>query len=334
MVLRRIDTGAIVTLEPTPPAPAVQTRSVAPPSPARTIRPPRRPEDAEVAAPIPLTRLHTPRAPFRSAIDLPSREEPSFRETTSASLPPLVATLPPVAQPIYLPASVTNPGARMFSALAVPAWMGRVSLHGALAIIGAVIVLGGVAVGRRIVSGERADQPRATAAAAVVASPPSRVPVAVPVVSAVEPVVARGKTEMEGWTPAASVESLPRATPSTVAVQPGARPVTAVQLPAPSQPAVQAPKPPPTPAAVASAVPALAGQASPLASPTPSSTPAAQAASAAGDVAVHEGAKDSPATEPPQGEPAPAPAAPTEVQEDPLMKAMRESIKEDEARRR
>jgi hypothetical protein len=51
-------------------------------------------------------------------------------------------------------------------------------------------------------------------------------------------------------------------------------------------------------------------------------------------VAVHEGAKDSPATEPPQGEPAPAPAAPTEVQEDPLMKAMRESIKEDEARRR
>jgi hypothetical protein len=319
MVLRKIDTGAIVTRETS--APTVQTRSVEPPPATRTMRPPRQ-EDAEIAAPIPLTRLHTPRAPFRSAIDLPSREEPSFRETTSASLPPLVATLPPVAQPIYLPASVTGAGGRS-------PW-GRVSLHGALAIIGAVIVLGGVAVGKHIVSDEGPGHSR-SAAAALVASPPSPVTaVSVPAATAVEAVVARPQSEMEGWTPAAAVESLPRATPVAVAEQPGARAASAVQHLAPSQPAVQPPKPQPAPAA-ASAASALAGQASALAGSAPAATPEAPAAGTAakeqpGDVAVHEGSKDSPATEPAQGET--APAAPAEVQEDPLMKAMRDSVNE------
>jgi hypothetical protein len=180
MVLRRIDTGAIISSAPsaalpvhartvTQPeatsAPAVAARAIAPPL-AGTIRPPRRDEDAEVAAPIPLTRLQTPRAPFRSAIDWPSpisatsRDEPSVRETTSGSLPPLVATLPPVAQPIYLPASVTSPGGPL-------AWLGRMSVDafstrgaGALAVVAAVIVLGGVAVGKRIVSTEGAAASR------------------------------------------------------------------------------------------------------------------------------------------------------------------------------
>jgi hypothetical protein len=250
-------------------------------------------------------------------MDLPSatsRDESSIRETTGASLPPLVATLPPVAQPIYLPAAVRNAWGR--------GWTSRASLNGALVALAMSIVLGGVVVGRRIVSAEGPAVPGNSAAFA--AAPPAVAAPALPaaVQGPVQPVEATGGSEL---TPVTTVESLPRATAPAVQAAP--------QRPAPPAVAVQSAGPAQNTARPTSAAP----------SPSPAS-PAPVAKSAARDErnVVHDDAKDLPETEESHtasaenAAPATAivPQTPAEVQEDPLVKAVREDIKEEESRRR
>jgi hypothetical protein len=175
---------------------------------------------------------------------------------------------------------------------------------GALAVVAAVIVLGGVAVGKHIVSAEGAAVSRiAPLSPPAVQSLPGLAvqPAPLPAVTAVQPVVAHPQSELEGMMPTASVESLPR-------VAPGA-------WPAPASPAQH---------------PALSTPLPVVAAPAPG--PAAKTPRQA---AVHDDAKDSPEIEKSLSESAAAPVvAPAAVEEDPLVKAVRDDIQEEEARHR
>jgi len=165
MVLRKIG-QTLSPLPPLPPLPSTATSLAAPALPSQraatariarpassTVRPPPPPDSDpnEPAAPIPLTRLHTPRPRFRSAIDFPAyapgpaADEGSVRESSSTTLPPLVASLPPPAGPLYLPA----PPAGSFGSRA-SSRAKAMARSGAVAFVALVVVVAGVAVGRRV----------------------------------------------------------------------------------------------------------------------------------------------------------------------------------------
>ncbi len=319
MVLRKIGQATPLPSPASPASPAprtAQARSSIVPTPS-TILPPAANEDA--AVPIPLTRLHTPRPRFRSAIDLsplPGGDESPVRETSTSTLPPLVASLPPVSPPIYVPAP--SRGARS------GAHVGPMMVLGAAAAIAALAILGGVVVGRRIsppalparvAASEMA--PPVAADAPVVSPPPA---IALPPAASVAAHATSeqaGAIAVDGVTP---VENLPK-----VAVEPQARLVPVYARPA-ARPVAS-----PSPAAVPATV----------AAPAAPKTEAVVRAKAAVEAAGQDGAKNpvspdegaSP-LQPSQATQTTQATKPAEPDVDPLVKAVRDDIQEEEAARK
>ncbi len=286
-----------------------------------TVRPPPPPDSDP--GPIPLTRLHTPRPRFRSAIDFPAHashghaaaavEEPRVHETSSTSLPPLVATLPPPAVPIYLPAGLSSGNRRRAMAMA---------RSGALLLGALALVVGGVAMGRRL------DQPQPATEAGRAGSATQKDGV-VHVLGAgasapyQQPVIEQQQQQPVPVVVApASAPAAPPAIEATLAVE--ALPV------APSA----------APARVAAAVLARPGLAPP-ASPRPAAPPATSAASTGAPIRSAEkdpSLSDDTATAGPPAATKEPLAAPhheaADESSDPLVKAVRADIEEEEARRK
>jgi hypothetical protein len=324
-VLRKI--GTTTTLTPTPPPVVVSTeaRTTArpshskPPQPrltrpstpaaSRMMRPPPpdSDDDGDGAAPIPLTRLQTPRPHFRSAIDLPiygapaSAAETSVRETSTSTLPPLVASLPPVSPPLYLPyLGRTARGSRTTATL----------FWGSASLIAILAVVGGVAVGQRVArpasesakpmllspSDETSQKDRTTRSVAAQVAPPVALPQPAPTAPpalAIEP------------TP---VDALPRAPAAIIA--------TAARSVAPRAQALAAP---------------------PRSAPDTASVPAtAASALQPARVAVHGAEKDPVTPDKSEGDSRDQvePATVHAPEQDPLVKAVRDDIEEEEARRK
>lgn len=277
---------------------ALRARSSAPAA-STTIRPPVDPR-SEAAVPIPLTRLHTPRAAFRSAIDFPTpgtADEASVRETSSASLPPLVASLPPGAPPIFVPAPASG-RARASRA-------GRNIMVGSLAGLALLATIGGIAMGRHLAmpaaASESQPPPIVVVPSPAAAPPPS--PVAAPEAPAAvptpDPIIATS-----------GVEDLPKAAAQPLLVappvaRPAARPVA---------------MPPPAAVAPPAAAPAAHANIGGPRSQTPPEAP------------VQGSAKDPAEAEESVAAPAIPPSPPPEV--DPLVKAVKDDIKEEESHRR
>jgi hypothetical protein len=274
--------------------------------------------------PIPLTRLHTPRPRFRSAMDLSAyvpgaSPEHAVRETSSTTLPPLVASLPPASPPLYVPGP--SSALRFVQARAIAAW--------AAAFLGAVgVLVGGVAVGRRLVGG--GDEPALHVLAPASQSQRGRdrdeekaAAVAPPSESTLPALAGATQT-----TPTLAIEPTPvEALPRASAAQP-AHPATPYVRPMPAPP-------PRLPAPVPNAARAEGH------GPDVSSVAAAGATSA--PLTQRPAEKDMPASEgrravaaPTQGatETPPAPAATAEPEVDPLVRAVRDDIAEEESRRK
>jgi hypothetical protein len=331
MVLRKIgDSPSVRAHQPHEVEGAAKAARIARPA-SSTLRPPPPPDSepidaADAAAPIPLTRLHTPRPRFQSAIDLPAHvtnalgpraDEGPVRESSTSTLPPLVATLPPASPfiPLYSPSPSRAIGGQA-RAVAVWATVGLAAF---------VVVLGGVVVSRRAVSSS--DEPtlhvvarstpgsdRNASAAAAAMPAPALATVAEP--SGQPPVT---PTLTIGTVGALPVESLPLA--------PAVAPLRA----APSYPRPVAHPAPPVVAQTDNAVSKAAS----------GSVPAATAP-------IHKAEKDTtPSDESSEGAPVdavqPTPRRPSAAESqaspraepppaDPLVKAVRDDIEEEEAR--
>jgi hypothetical protein len=285
-----------------------------------TVRPPPPPDSDP--APIPLTRLHTPRPRFRSAIDFPAHasgagDEARVRETSSTSLPPLVATLPPPAAPIYLPAGLSSGNRRRAMAMA---------RSGALLLGALALIVAGVAMGRRL------DQPQPATESGSTGSAATQKDGVVHVLAAggAAPYRQVGDPEQQQQPVAVVVAppSAPAAAPlveATLAVE--SLPIAAAAAPArvaaPPVPALPAPAAPPRPAAPQAAV----------APPTP---PASAAPAIPPIRSTEKGPSPSDDTAAATSPPAAPVAAPHHeaANEDPLVKAVRADIEEEEARRK
>ncbi len=341
-----------------PSVPAVAQRPLIPPpmtlptatrsSSLGTMRPPPSPEwaighelapESDRAVPIPLTRLHTPRPRYQSAIDMtpaPTGEDAAVRETSSATLPPLVASLPPPGPPLFVPRPSAPPSAR-------PIAIG--AMGGAASLLALVAVLCGVAVGRHVAhpSEEGAVHVVGTHPASnVVASPESQRQPGGPAMAKALPWpttddslaqgAAAGPTPVEALPPAPAAAPLPaveprRAPPAPVA----ARPVAARPAAVPAAPtgvlvaagATTAGSPSPT---GVSAAPAAAPRAEKDTTGSNGSNDPGRAEAAPADPNA-AGAKAAAPAQPPG-----AAAEPAEPPSDPLVKAIRADIEEDEAR--
>jgi hypothetical protein len=285
----------------------------------------------ETEVPIPLTRLQTPRPKFRSAMDLPAyapgttADEAGTRDSSaSTTLPPLVASLPPVAAPLYVP--------RASGGLAYGKMM---AFWGSVALVAAVAIVTGVAVGRRVASADGATPAHAAAGSLAPLAQPRAAPpahaVSLPaatVQTAAEPAVpARSETPalVVALTP---VEELPKASAPSPAPEPPAKPVV-VRPAAPGVAASGSASPAPVaPVATHAAAP----QAAPKADEHTDHAPAANAvASPEKDTASAEevSAKAAPAAS--ADAPTPTATAPAEPPVDPLLKAMREEVQDEQA---